>query len=239
MGIVLSVVIGLAVTPEALAQSALREQQVLDFVTDEVVERYQVPRKDVSVSWQGVSLTSMLPTLPKGTVTLEIPPTARLGGKGNVPVQVLVDGKKVRTIFPRLEIGVYQSVLVAQARIPRGTQPSESMVELKRQAINVLNGQPLTSIDQLAGAEALRDIAEGTTLTSQLFKVAPIVKHGQVVTVELKSGDITLVTTGEAKSAGAMGQIVKVLNLESKREFTARVVAPGRVEIKLDPGSEE
>lgn len=218
----------------ALAAATLKEQHVIDFITQEVMRRQQLSRQDVSVSWQGVSLSSMLPTLPDGHVTLDIAATARLGGRGNVPIQVLVDGKKVRTIFPRLDVNIFQTVLVSKGRIEHGTQPAENQVELKRQAINVLNGQPLTSPDQLAGAEALRDIPAGTVLTSQLFKVSPIVKVGQVVTVELKSGGLTLVTTGEAKSAGAKGQVIKVLNLESKREFTARVVAPGRVEINQE-----
>jgi flagella basal body P-ring formation protein FlgA len=31
-----------------------------------------------------------------------------------------------------------------------------------------------------------------------------------------------------------MGQLIKVQNLQSKREFTARVAGPNRVEIKLE-----
>jgi flagella basal body P-ring formation protein FlgA len=57
---------------------------------------------------------------------------------------------------------------------------------------------------------------------------------GQTVAVTLICGDLTMITSAEARSNGAMGQLIKVMNLDSKREFTARVVGPERVEVKLE-----
>ncbi|MOA51381.1 flagellar basal body P-ring biosynthesis protein FlgA [compost metagenome] len=93
---------------------------------------------------------------------------------------------------------------------------------------------PLTSLDSLAGAEAVRDLAPGTVLTAQMFKIPPVIKQGAIVTVTLVTGDITLITSAQARSNGAVGQVIKVMNLDSKREFTARVIGPDRVEVKLE-----
>lgn len=213
----------------------VREQQVLDLLAAEAALKHQVPRNEVVVEWQDRALESMVPALPDGTVTLEVADSARLAGRGNVPVQILVNGRKFRTIFPRVDIKVYQQVLVAKRRLGRGEVVSAADVKLERQAIasNGL-GAPLTSLGALLGAEATREIPSGTALSSAMFKIPPVVKSGRMVSVVLTSKDLTIITQAEAKSDGAVGQIVKVLNLESKREFTARVTGPDRVEIKLE-----
>lgn len=221
--------------PVQAATFDVREQQVLDLIVQQVTQRNQIDRKDVEVSWQGTRLSSMVDAIPEGQVTLEIPSTARLLGTGSVPVQILIDGKKFRTIFPRVAIKVYQKVLVAKAPITSGTQPMSTDVSLDRVAVGGNSfGTPLTSLDALVGAQATRNIQAGTILTQQMFKIPPVIKMGQTVAVTLICGDLTMITSAEARSNGAVGQLIKVMNLDSKREFTARVVAPDRVEVKLE-----
>lgn len=226
-------IVFLGFSSPALA-AGLAKQQILDLVRDEAVLRLQVPRQDVVVEWKGASLESLVPALPPGTVTLEIAKTARLGGVGNVPVQILIDGKKFRTIFPRLDVQIFQQVFVAKSRIPRGSLVGGREVETVRQAVSSTSGQPLVSLEAVVGAEAVRDIPEGTVLTAQMFKLPTMVKLGAVVAVVLTVGELTIITSGEARQNGTKGQLIKVINLDSKREFTARVIGPDRVEIKLE-----
>jgi flagella basal body P-ring formation protein FlgA len=226
------VIVASAALPSYAA--ALREQEIIDLVTNEAVKRLQVPRRDVEVEWQDMSASSLIPALPDGQVTLEVPPTAHLGGKGSVPVQVSVNGRKFRTIFPRLEIKVFQQVAVSKNRISRGAIANGGDVLMQRTAVSKMNQAPLTSLVTVLGAEATRDIPPGTVLTASMFRLPVVIKAGDMVNIVLTSGDLTIVYTGQARTAGAMGQLVKVVNLESKREFTARVTGPNRVEIKLE-----
>lgn len=227
---------GIVITALGLPAEAatLREQQVLDLVVAQAALKHQVPRNEVVVEWQDRSIESMVPALPDGAVTLEIADSARLAGRGNVPVQILVNGRKFRTIFPRVDIKVYQKVLIAKRRLGRGETVSAADVSLERQAVSHTLGAPLTSLGALLGAEATREIPQGTALSAGMFKIPPVVKSGRMVSVVLTLKDLTIITQAEAKSDGAVGQIVKVLNLESKREFTARVTGPDRVEIKME-----
>lgn len=221
--------------PAWAASFSVREQQVLDLIVQKVMARHQVPKTDVEVEWLDTKLAAMVTAVPEGTVTLEIADTARLAGRGNVPVTIFVAGKKFRTIFPKVDVKVYQNVLVAAAPITRGAQPDAREVEQERKAVGGVVGQPpLTSLSTLAGAVAVRDIPAGTVLTAQMFKIPPVVKMGAVVTVTLIQGDMTLITSAQARSNGSVGQVIKVMNLESKREFTARVIGPDRVEVKLE-----
>ncbi len=218
----------------AHAAANLREQDIVDLVRSEAVVRLQVPKKDVEVEWQDMKLSSLVPTLPEGRVSLQIAQTARLGGRGSVPVLILVNGQKYRTIFPRLEVRVYQTVLVSKTHIARGTYPSEREVGLARQALGPMAQSPLNGIEQIVGSEATREIPPGTVLTAMMFRIPPLVKAGDEVSVVLVSGGLTILTKGQARSGGAKGQLVKVVNLESKQEYVARVVGPNRVEIRME-----
>lgn len=218
----------------AQAAANLREQDIVDLVRNEAVVRLQVSKRDVEVEWQDMKLDSLVPTLPEGRVSLQIAQTARLGGRGSVPVLILVNGQKYRTIFPRLEVRVFQTVLVSNTAIGRGTFPSEREVGLARRALGPMTQAPLTAIEQVIGAEATREIPAGTVLSAMMFRIPPLVKAGEEVSVILISGGLTLITKGQARSAGAKGQLIKVVNLETKTEFVARVVGPNRVEIRME-----
>jgi flagella basal body P-ring formation protein FlgA len=227
------VIVACAAVP-AYAATALREQAIIDLVADEAVKRLQVPRRDVVVEWEDMSASSIIPELPEGQVTLEVAPHAHLGGKGSVPIQVSVNGRKFRTIFPRLEVKVFQTVVVAKNRIQRGGIANGGDVALQRTAVSGSVQAPLTSMISVLGAEATRDIQPGTVLTAGMFRLPTLIKAGDMVNIVLTSGGLTIVYQGQARTAGAMGQLIKVQNLQSKREFTARVAGPNRVEIKLE-----
>ncbi|MEB3221500.1 MAG: flagellar basal body P-ring formation chaperone FlgA [Candidatus Sericytochromatia bacterium] len=218
----------------AWAGPSLREQEVLDAVRAAAVARLQVPSRDVHVTWRDMAVENLVPALPGGRVSLRVAPTASLAGAGNVPVQVLVDGQRWRTIFPRLEVQVVQPVLVSRVRIGRGSQAQASDVEAVRQPLAGHAQPPLTHLEQVLGNEATRDIAPGTVLTAGMFRVTPLVRPGEDVAVSVVDGGLTVLARGQARSAGGNGQLVKVVNPETRHEFTARVVGPGKVEVRLE-----
>lgn len=218
----------------AWAVPALREQDVAEAVRAAAVTRLQVPRRDVEVAWRDMALENLLPALPPGHVTLEVAPTTQLGGSRPVPVQVLVNGQRYRTIFPRLDVQVLQPVLISRTRIPRGGQAQASDVELVRRPLDGHQTSPLTQHDQALGNEATRDIPPGTVLTAAMFKVPALIRSGEEVTVTVVSGGLTVLSRGQARSAGGNGQLVKVVNTDTRHEFMARVTGPGKVEVRLE-----
>ncbi|MEB3330139.1 MAG: flagellar basal body P-ring formation chaperone FlgA [Candidatus Sericytochromatia bacterium] len=218
----------------AWAAPALREQEVLEAVRAATATRLQVPGRDVRVTWRDMAADNLVPALPPGRVTLRVSPTASLGGAGAVPVQVFVEGRRWRTIFPRLDVQVMQPVLVARTRITRGAQAQAGDVEAVRRPVQRMAQAPLTRLEQMLGNEATRDIAPGTVLTAGMFRVAPLVRPGEDVTVTVVDGGLTVVARGQARSAGGNGQLVKVVNPNTRHEFTARVVGPGKVEVRLE-----
>lgn len=225
-----------APSPGAGAASLpISEGQITALVGQEVQSRRQIPAADVKVTWKDLRLESLLPALPEGPVTLKLGEQVRMEGLGNVPVQILVNGVKYRTIFPKLEVAITQTVLVAKAALEHGKPVPPAAVEKKRQAlVGALNGDPVTELSALAGAEPVRDVPAGTVLTTAMFKLSPAIKRGEPVSVTLSSGELTLIISATAASDAASGQLVKLVNPESQKEFTARATGPGRASVALE-----
>lgn len=220
--------------PGALAAS-LREQDVVDVVASHVAQRYQVRRDRVEIDWEGPGLTTLLRApLPKGTVDLAITGQPRLIGRVAIPLELSVDGKRQRTIYPRLSIKVWQDVWVAEDRIRRGELFEPAMAKADRRSLETVMGSPPSSLKGLTGATAKREIPAGSVLVAEMFAMPPLVKNGTMVTVRLVSGELTIVTRGQAIGNGTYGQLIKVTNPDTHKDYVARVIGNDEVEITLE-----
>ncbi|HEY9766701.1 MAG TPA: flagellar basal body P-ring formation chaperone FlgA [Chroococcales cyanobacterium] len=205
---------------------------LVQLLTQEVKLRYQTP--EVEVEWKAPSLEVLLGGEVPADIRFKIPPTARLMGEGAVPIQVYRGETLVRTIYPRLDIQVFGFALVAMNRVNRGDPLDSGNVQSQRKRLQDLPSQPLTKLDGLSNARAKRDIPSGTVLTSGLIDLPSAIKSGSMVTVQVLSGDLTILSSGQALSDGQIGQLVRIRNPASKREFSGRVLGEGLVEVKLE-----
>lgn len=62
---------------------------------------------------------------------------------------------------------------------------------------------------------------------------APVVRAGERVTIVVKTAGISGSAPGEALQAGAVGQLIRVQNVDSRRVISARVTGPGAVAVEL------
>ena len=224
----------IALTPAHAAP--IRERDVIEFITEQVALRFQAKRSDITVTWEGPRLASLAGgTLDDSEVTLFLDANARLGGKSAVPLQLLKDGKRYKTIFPRVDVVVLREVMVALNAVPRGQALSEGDVQLSKRALHTIPGTPiLGGPDVLKGAVAKRHVSKGTVLVEGAFDLPPVVRSGSMVAVKVVSGGLTIIASGQAVSDGAMGQLIRVLNLDTRKDFVARVVGENQVEIQLE-----
>ena len=217
----------------ASAARALTEGGICDFVRQQAAQKYQVSPKDVDVKWKGASLATIASDLP-ASATVRLGSVYMLSGTLPVPLDVLSKGKLVRTIFPELSIDVWEKVLVTTDRIPMGSPVASSQVQTERRTLASLGVPPLTSLDGLADAVAVRDIPPQTVLIPAYFNVPPLVRSGSVINVSLVSGGLTILTTGQALQDGRKGQAIRVLNMSSHRDFTGVVTGQDQVTVQVE-----
>jgi flagellar basal body P-ring formation protein FlgA len=78
-----------------------------------------------------------------------------------------------------------------------------------------------------------RAVPAGRLLTWRDIARRPLVRKGEVVEVSASEGPLTVTLKGLAMENGAEGDTVVVRNPESRKDFSARVVAENRVQVRF------
>ena len=101
-----------------------------------------------------------------------------------------------------------------------------------------LSSGRLASLSQVEGLTPLRAIASGTEVRPDDVGQPFEVNRGDLVHVEVRAGAARLALTGRAESAGRVGDLVPVRNIDSSRVFPAVVQGKDSV-VVLVRNSEE
>jgi flagella basal body P-ring formation protein FlgA len=89
----------------------------------------------------------------------------------------------------------------------------------------------LTGLDAVAGLAARRPLRPGQPLAPVDVMKPEIVQRNDTVTIVYQAPGVTLTLRGQAHDAGALGDTIGVLNMESKRVVQAVVSGPNRVTV--------
>jgi len=87
----------------------------------------------------------------------------------------------------------------------------------------------LTDINAMVGLAARHQLPAGQPLTASDLMKPEIVQRNDTVTIVYQVPGVTLTLRGQARDAGALGDTIGVLNLESKRVVQAVISGPDRV----------
>jgi flagellar basal body P-ring formation protein FlgA len=94
-----------------------------------------------------------------------------------------------------------------------------------------LSGNSLTDAQQLVGHMAKRPLKAGQVLRQSDIAVAPVVKKNDLIRVVVNTGQMTLSVQGKAMQDGALGQTIRVVNVNSNRQLSGTVVDAGTVNV--------
>lgn len=123
---------------------------------------------------------------------------------------------------------------VEAATLTRALRPGEiikaSDVSIERRPKNELRGDAAAA-SQAVGLAAKVALRNGQALRMDDLTRPQIVQRNESVTIYYEVPGIMLTVRGKAIEAGAMGDVVGVLNIQSNRTVQATVIGPGRVTI--------
>jgi flagella basal body P-ring formation protein FlgA len=92
-------------------------------------------------------------------------------------------------------------------------------------------GYEVMAADQTVGFAAKSALRAGIALKPDLLTRPQVVQRNEAVTILFELPGIMLTVRGKALEAGAVGDMVSVLNTQSNRAVQATVIGPGRVTI--------
>ena len=202
---------------------AVSEEQVRQIVTGFVKTSGIWGDAEVKVAELTISADR---TLPKGRATYRVLPPRHMRSLGTVPLSVVfdVDGRFQKTIRATARVEALAPVVVAARPIGRLKPISTDDLKMEKMNLAELPTGVMTDADDIIGKRARRNIHAGDILRPDLIEMPPLVKRGDMVVIVAETEGIKVTATGEVKSDGLRGEQVKVVNLDSNKRFSARVV---------------
>lgn len=87
-------------------------------------------------------------------------------------------------------------------------------------------------IAPLVGLETRRAVYAGRPVAGADLGPPILVQRNAIVAVHYRDGALEIRTEGRALEAGAAGERIRVMNLDSRQRVSAVVAGPGRVEVR-------
>ncbi|MGE0156624.1 MAG: flagellar basal body P-ring formation chaperone FlgA [Geobacter sp.] len=198
------------------------------------VERY-LTEKLRGRGWQTTISQLAIPqrvSLPKGVRDLEIVAPSSWDGWGAVSMALLVrvNGVMEKNLPLRLTVDARTEMVVANRQLLAGTVLTEDDLSLQQREVAQAAGLHVSAIEDVVGMKLRSMVRSGAPVKSNQLQKVPVINNGQLVTIVAESAGFRMTVTGRAKGSGGVGDIIKVENLNSRKQFPARIVDSTTVE---------
>jgi flagella basal body P-ring formation protein FlgA len=145
----------------------------------------------------------------------------------------VADGDSGPITFPIIgRITIKHSVPVLSRRLEGGTIIGASDIDWIEVPDERLTNGVVANADQLIGYELRRDTEGGQLLHDHDVTQPRLVVRGTMVTMKIETPLMIVTAQGRALQDGAMGDVVRINNVDSNRMIEGTVSGPGLVTIK-------
>jgi len=200
----------------------INSTQVVTAINDAIHERAgNDARLDLVMDGGDVEFTlptNISPTI--GVRSLQYDPTTQrfaavlvVPADGPTVMQRQVSG----TSFETIDIPVFAHAMGAGATV------QEADLQWISVRTDRLIGNVVTDSRQLVGMTTKRPLRTGQMLRGSDLVMTPAIRKNTLVTLALQSGQMNLTVTGRALEDAAIGQPIRVVNVNSKKELTGIV----------------
>ena len=122
---------------------------------------------------------------------------------------------------------------VLNRALPAGTTVQDADLEWISMRADRLAGNVVTDARQLVGMTTRRPLRSSQLLRVSDLVMTPAVRKNTLVTLALQSGSMSLTLMGKVLEDAALGQPVRVVNVNTKKELVGVVRDAGTVDIPL------
>lgn len=152
----------------------------------------------------------------------------------SVPVAIRVDGKLTRTVVAGYRVTTYVRTAAAARDLAPGAVLSADDIILTRMPSN---GRPAVGSDVLTGRKLNVATPKGAPLYVEETMPNTVVKAGQAAILVIHDGAVALTADVVARTGGAIGDTVTVVNPQTQKAIAGIVTGPNRVELTLPTGA--
>lgn len=189
---------------------------------------------EIIIESDRIPMDKLLPA-NEGDIRFEVSQIDTNKERGSIQliVRVFINDKQHLKIPVFFTIRVYEDVVTTARKISRDTILTPDDIEIRRMETTKLPGVTFDAVEDLVGKRAVRSIMPNIPITADLVNNPPVIKKGDLIKVLVQSGNLLIVTKGLAKEDGYFGKIIRVKNLDSKKELYGKVEDDSTVKIIL------
>ncbi len=164
--------------------------------------------------------------LAAGEITYEVVPRKREDylGVTNLSVIFMVNGRVERKLWVNAHIDVSKEVVVSNHLLRRHYTITEEDIRLEKMNLAELSANVVTDPLEVIGKRTKRVIDPNLPLKLNFLEVPPLVRRGDLVTIVAESDTLKITTQGIVSENGCKGEVVRVINTNSRKDVYARVV---------------
>jgi flagella basal body P-ring formation protein FlgA len=210
---------------DAAIESHITIQQTAKEFLEEMTTSADNPAIEVSVKALDKRLTLRKCDEP---ISASLPVGAK--SRGKVLVSVSCRAPVAWKVFVSGSVDEYADVVVATRTIPRKSAITKRDVMLQRTKVSPFRQNPMTSLSNVIGASAKRQIRKDMPIFE---KSICMVCRGDSVQITARSEFFSINMEGIALSDASIGDMTSVRNTQSKRSFNAKVISKNKLEVSL------
>lgn len=172
--------------------------------------------------------------VPAGKIVLEFSPPAagKTSGSISFPAQVHIDQKLARRFWVTATVEAYRMAVAATRPIVRGQTLGPEDVYLRRLPVRDLPAGALSEISRVLERKTRRSLQVHQVLSQTFLETPAAVRKGEVVKIVVESPSLRIETTGKTAQDGGVGEVIRVLNLGSRKEVYGRVLDDKTVRVE-------
>lgn len=164
---------------------------------------------------------------------LDISKTTPSLGIGNMHVMLnCTDGHPWRAALPLIVRGIAPIVVSTRSLVPGHTVRDQDLRVVKFDISTLHNGY-FTDAEPVIGALIKRAVAPGMPVYAYQLRPPFLIKRGEKVFMTTENSRVSIRMMGEALKDGALGDIIPVRNLSSRRVVEGIVTRRQEVAVKL------
>tara|TARA_B110000495_G_scaffold199128_1_gene212052 strand:+ start:2198 stop:3022 length:825 start_codon:yes stop_codon:yes gene_type:complete len=159
-----------------------------------------------------------------------VQPATGLRG-GRISIRVSCKGPRPWSVYVMVSLKSEVQVVITTRAMTRGDVLSREDINEKT-VLRAPAHQPLVRQAEEALGNALkRSIGEGVELSAAMLKKPTIIRSGEHTLIMAEGGGLQVRVTGKALQHGVAGEIIRVLNLSSKKTVRGKVEADGTITV--------
>ncbi len=202
------------------------------------LERYlrgQVEDRSVSIEIPRLAAFTVDRNRHPGRLHTQLSTRAKPPLAGRVPITVaLYAGDQ---LLNRSVVSPYvhrsERVVVTTRNLRRGDIVGPDDLVLASRDVARLSQDVLRDPALATGQRMKSSVRKDQVLRATQIEGVPVVERGDRVMVVLQSGALTIQAIGKTQESGAVGDSIRVLNLDSKRELSGRVDRDGKIHVSF------